>query len=147
MLKSIIFMAISVDIDKLNQELLNVVEKRMALTVLSYDDVLYDKIEEQLHEAEDDFLKKYDDFLEDVLLDIHDEFCPDNEVLSPIAYVAKNYVLKENKQYDVTENQGVWVEIDELPDREAHLVILPNPLRIVLTAGNFKKIVWKANNN
>lgn len=134
-----------VDLEKLNQDLVNVIEKRVALATLSYDDVRYDQIEEQLHEAEDEFLKKYDDFLEDVLLDVHDEFCPDNEVLSPIAYIAKNYQIKNTNQYDIDENQGVWVEIDEIPDKEAHLVILPNPLRIVLTAGNFKKIVWKAN--
>ena len=131
------------DLEKLNQDLVNVIEKRVALAALSYDDIRYDEIEEQLHEAEDDFLKKYDDFLEDILLDIHDELCPDNEVLSPIAYIAKNYQVKDSNQYDITENQGVWVEIDEIPDKEAHLAILPNPLRIVLTAGNFKKTVWK----
>ncbi len=134
------------DLAQLNQDLVDLVEKRITLAALSYDDVRYDEIEEQLHEAEDAFLKKYDDYLEDVLLDIHAELCPDNEVLSPIAYVAKNYQVKEKNQYDVPENQGVWVEIDEIPDKEAHLAILPNPLRIVLTAGNFKKIVWKAEN-
>lgn len=131
------------NLEKLNQDLVNLIEKRVALAALSYDDTRYDEIEEHLHEAEDDFLKKYDDFLEDILLDIHDELCPDNEVLSPIAYIAKNYLVKDKNQYDISENQGVWVEIDEIPDKEAHLAILPNPLRIVLTAGNFKKIVWK----
>jgi hypothetical protein len=133
-----------VNLEKLNEDLVKLIEKRMALATLSYDDTRYDEIEENLHKAEDDFLKKYDDFLEDVLLDIHDEFCPDNEVLSPIAYIAKNYQIKDKNQYDVGENQGVWVEIDAIPDKEAHLVILPNPLRIVLTAGSFKKNVWKA---
>jgi hypothetical protein len=133
-----------VNLEKLNEDLVKLIEKRMALATLSYDDTRYDEIEENLHKAEDDFLKKYDDFLEDVLLDIHDEFCPDNEVLSPIAYIAKNYQIKDKNQYDVGENQGVWVEIDSIPDKEAHLVILPNPLRIVLTAGSFKKNVWKA---
>jgi len=133
-----------VNLAKLNEDLVKLIEKRMALATLSYDDTRYDEIEENLHKAEDDFLKKYDDFLEDVLLDIHDEFCPDNEVLSPIAYIAKNYQIKDKNQYDVSENQGVWVEIDAIPDKEAHLTILPNPLRIVLTAGSFKKNVWKA---
>lgn len=136
----------SIDLAKLNQDLVDLVEKRITLAALSYDDIRYDEIEEQLHEIEDAFLKKYDDFLEDILLDIHDELCPDNEVLSPIAYIAKKYKVKEKNQYDVFENQGVWVEIDEIPDREAHLVMLPNPLRIVLTAGGFRKIVWKADN-
>jgi hypothetical protein len=133
-----------VNLEKLNEDLVKLIEKRMTLATLSYDDTRYDEIEENLHKAEDDFLKKYDYFLEDVLLDIHDEFCPDNEVLSPIAYIAKNYQIKDKNQYDVGENQGVWVEIDAIPDKEAHLVILPNPLRIVLTAGSFKKNVWKA---
>ncbi|MCU0438606.1 MAG: hypothetical protein MUC49_11915 [Raineya sp.] len=133
-----------INLQKLNQDLVEIVEKRIQLADLKYDDSRYDEIEEQLHSLEDDFLKKYDDYLEDILLDIHDEYCPETEVLSPIAYLAKNYIHKDHKSYDTHEDQGVWVEIEEIPEKEAHLVLLPNPLRIVLTSGSFRKPVWKA---
>jgi len=133
-----------INLQQLNLDLVELVEKRIQLAELKYDDNQYDEIEEELHNLEDDFLKKYDDYLEDVFLDIHDEFCPETEVLSPIAYLAKNYVRKENKTYDTLEDQGVWVEIEEMPEKEAHLVLLPNPLRIVLSSGSFRKPIWKA---
>jgi|JI8StandDraft_2_1071088.scaffolds.fasta_scaffold00866_5 hypothetical protein len=133
-----------VNLQKLNQDLVEIVEKRIQLADLKYDDSRYDEIEEQLHVLEDDFLKKYDDYLEDILLDIHDEYCPETEVLSPIAYLAKNYLRKDDKSYDTSEDQGVWVEIEEIPEKEAHLVLLPSPLRIVLASGSFRKSVWKA---
>jgi hypothetical protein len=133
-----------IDLQKLNTDLVEIVEKRIQLAELRYDDSQYDELEEQLHDLEDNFLKKYDDYLEDLLLDIHDEFCPETEVLSPIAYLAKNYVRKDSNSYDVLGDQGVWVEIEEIPEKEAHLVLLPNPLRVVLSTGNFKKVVWKS---
>jgi hypothetical protein len=132
------------NLQKLNTDLVEIVEKRIQLAELRYDDSQYDELEEQLHDLEDNFLKKYDDYLEDLLLDIHDEFCPETEVLSPIAYLAKNYVRKDSNNYDVLGDQGVWVEIEEIPEKEAHLVLLPNPLRVVLSTGNFKKVVWKS---
>jgi hypothetical protein len=132
------------NLQKLNTDLVEIVEKRIQLAELRYDDSQYDELEEQLHDLEDNFLKKYDDYLEDLLLDIHDEFCPETEVLSPIAYLAKNYVRKDSNSYDVLGDQGVWVEIEEIPEKEAHLVLLPNPLRVVLSTGNFKKVVWKS---
>jgi hypothetical protein len=132
------------NLQKLNTDLVEIVEKRIQLAELRYDDSQYDELEEQLHDLEDNFLKKYDDYLEDLLLDIHDEFCPETEVLSPIAYLAKNYIRKDSNSYDVLGDQGVWVEIEEIPEKEAHLVLLPNPLRVVLSTGNFKKVVWKS---
>ncbi|PKQ70360.1 hypothetical protein [Raineya orbicola] len=128
---------------QLNQDLAELVAKRIELSQISYDDTRYDNIEEAVHRLEDTFLAKYDDFLEDVFLDIHDEYCPETEVLSPLAYIARKYV-KTHKGFDVAENQGVWVEIEEAPEKEAHLVLLPNPLRVELNIGNYKKIVWQA---
>lgn len=131
------------DLTQLNQDLAQLVSKRIELSQISYDDARYDSIEEAVHQLEDTFLSKYDDFLEDVLLDIHDEYCPETEVLSPLAYIARKYV-KTQKSFEIAENQGVWVEIDQAPEKEAHLVLLPNPLRVELTIGNYKKIVWQA---
>ena len=37
----------------------------------------------------------YGDYIEEALRDVHDEFCPDSEVLLPIAYLANEYIKKE----------------------------------------------------
>jgi len=134
------------NLTQLNQDLAQLVAKRIELSQISYDDTRYDSIEEAVHQLEDSFLSKYDDFLEYIFLDIHDEYCPETEVLSPLAYIARKYV-KTYKNFEIAENQGVWVEIDEAPEKEAHLVLLPNPLRVELHIGNYKKIVWQAETN
>lgn len=134
-----------VDLTQLNQDLANLVAKRIELSQISYDDSRYDNLEEEVHALEDKFLAQYDDFLEDVLLDIHDEYCPETEVLSPLAYVARQYVAVGDR-YEIADNQGVWVEIDEVPGKEAYLVLLPNPLRVELVIGKFRKVVWQTEN-
>jgi hypothetical protein len=147
MVVSNIFIFIFMDIKQLNNDLQAIVEARIALNALNYNDEQYDEVEEHLHDLEDDFLELYSDYLEDILFDIHEQYCPDNEVLLPLSYIAKVYLplpeKNNTKQYDVAEDQGVWIEIEELPEGEAHLAFIPNPLRVVLTGhNNFKKVVW-----
>jgi hypothetical protein len=46
----------------------------------------------------------------------------------------------------VSFKEGVWVDADGFPGKEARLVILPNPARIVLmVAPDVRKEVWRAN--
>ena len=134
------------NIKDVNKALVTIVELRMRLDALTYDSTDYDTLEENLHELEDAFLEKYGDYLEDALIDVHDEYCPDTDVLLPIAYLAKKYV-KKDANFDVLDDgQGVWVELeDEFEHLEGHIVIIPSPLRIVLfTSKNEKKIVWRS---
>lgn len=134
------------NIKDVNKALVIIVELRMRLDALTYDSPDYDNLEEELHELEDDFLEKYGDYLEDALIDVHDEYCPDTDVLLPIAYLAKKYVKKETNFDVLDDGQGVWVELeDEFEHLEGHIVIIPSPLRIVLfTSKNEKKIVWRS---
>ncbi len=137
------------NLKSIDQALVKIAEKRIELSTLNYDDERYDEVEEELHDLEDDFIEEYGDFLEDALMDVHDEFCPDTEVLSPIAYLAKKYVKKEENgkvTYDVDDHQGVWVEVEQFANtEEAHLVIIPAPTRIVLVKSNKdKQVVWRA---
>ena len=134
------------NIKDVNKALIIIVELRMRLDALTYDSPDYDNLEEELHELEDDFLEKYGDYLEDALIDVHDEYCPDTDVLLPIAYLAKKYIKKENNFDVLDDGQGVWVELeDEFEHLEGHIVIIPSPLRIVLfTSKNEKKIVWRS---
>lgn len=62
------------DIKKLDHALALLVEKNHELNALDYNDKNYDRVEEELHDMEDDFLDEYGDFLEEVLRDVHDEY-------------------------------------------------------------------------
>ena len=117
------------DIKALDKALLEIVKKREELSKIDYNNPRYDDLEEQLHDLEDDFQDEYGDYLEKALQNIHDEFCPDNDVLMPIAYLG----------------QGVIVEVDKLPGKDTRLVLAPSPVRIMLTVGKDKQqVVWEA---
>ena len=133
-----------IDIKKLDSDLTTLVKKKIALSKLNYADKDYDAIEEELHDLEDDFIENYGEYLEDALAEVHDEFCPDNDVLLPIAYLADEYIVKDDT-IDVAPGQGVLVEADDFASAKVTLALAPNPTRIVLQAGaDHKEIVWQA---
>ena len=102
-------------------------EKRSELALLDYSSPKYDEIEEQLHDLEDDFQEEYGMYLEKILQGVHDKLCPDNDVLLPIAYMG----------------DGVPVELDKSPVKEARLILQSNPLRVLLQTGKDKReVVW-----
>ena len=108
----------------------------------TYDNADYDVIEDEVHDLEDSFMDKYGDFLTDILGDVHEEYCPEDEVLSPIAYIANKYIEKENNEFSVSINDGVLVEVEKFNADEGRLVLIPNPLRVVLNLEKQKVIVW-----
>lgn len=135
------------DIEALDQVLIKIVEKKNILSQLNYNDKNYDEVEEELHDLEDDFVEQYGEYLEDVLADVHDELCPDNDVLLPIAYLANKYVKKEDNgklTYHAADG-GVLVDVDEYPDKLTRLVLVPKPTRLMLQIGNsLEEQVWIA---
>jgi len=136
------------DTEKLNLDLVNLVLKKNELYRLDYNNPEYDTVEEELHSMEDEFVKDYGKYLEDVLKIVHDEFCPDNEVLLPIAYLANQYKInnkdKGNIEFDVNLNEGVIVDIDNYSDKLTRLVLIPNPTRILLQVdSSHHEEVWK----
>lgn len=117
------------DIQALDNALQAIERKRDELSKLNYNNPQYDDIEEQLHDMEDDFQDKYGDYVEEALQDIHEELCPDTDVLMPIAYLGK----------------GVFVEAEKFPGKDTKLVLVSNPPRIILQVGRDKQeIVWTA---
>ncbi|PWJ41998.1 hypothetical protein [Sediminitomix flava] len=134
----------------IDKAILEIIEKRSELNKIDYNDERYDDVEDELHELEDDFIDEHGEVMEEILGDVHDELCPDSDVLSPISYIADSYIKTgENEngpELDVTYNQGVYVEIDDYLHKETKLVIIPNPLRILLNIDrNTREIIW--NNN
>src|SRR5690606_28447709 len=102
--------------------------KREELGKLDYNNPKYDDVEEQLHDLEDDFQENYGDQLEGVLRKVHDDVCPDNDVLLPIAYL-----------------KGVPVETDKFAGKDTKLLLVTNPIRIILSIGKDKQeVVWTA---
>ena len=125
------------------------VSRRNLLASIDYNDEAYDRIEEDLHDFEDEFLEKYDEYLEDAFQSVHDEHCPDTDVLLPIAYIAKKYIEKTEKKgnmsYGVGPNEGVIVEADKHELNDVRLILVPSPTRIVLTIDNARpEVVWEA---
>ena len=136
--------------ESLDRALIALAEKRIELSQLNYNDESYDELEEELHDMEDTFVDTYGKELEHVLEEIHEKYCPESDVLLPTAYLAKRYI-RRNEQvngrpvYDVAPKEGVWVELDANPGKEAHLVLVPSPARILLTVGTKEqKEVWRA---
>jgi len=134
------------DIKALDEALTNIAEKKNLLTTLQYSDSRYDEVEDELHDLEDNLMENFGDLLEDVLYEVHDEYCPDNEVLVPTAYLAKEYIvsgMNGHRMFDVKHSEGVPVEADDFPG-ETRLVLVPSPIRILLMNGrSTKEVVWK----
>ncbi len=133
----------------LNAELVEIVEKKVLLSSMTYDNKNYDQVEEELHDLEDDFIEEHGELLEDIISDAHEKVKSDNDVLLPIAYLGQRYA-KKGKNTDGTDRfeaefgEGVLIETELYPNKETRLVIVPNPTRIELLVGKEKKqIIWE----
>ena len=132
------------NIDKLNQDIIDILENKIALTKIDYSSPEYDDLEESLHDKEDALMQNFGSYLEEALHEVHDEFCPDTDVLLPIAYLPRA-VNKAGDEYKVTIEDGVYVEVDDYASEETKLVLLPNPVRIELMVDkDQREVVWKA---
>ena len=118
------------NVKELDAELQEIEKTKAELSKLDYNDPKYDDLEEQLHDLEDDLQDKHGAYLEEVLQTVHDDLCPDNDVLMPIAYLG---------------GKGVPVETDKFPGKDTRLILVPNPPRIILMIGKEKQdVVWTA---
>lgn len=141
------------DLKALDDFLLKLVVVKTKLSKLDYNDPEYDTWEDRLHDLEDEFVDEYGEILEDILSDVHEKYCPDDEVLLPTAYLAQHYLITEevrNNQpvIDVRYSDGLMVSNDEYINYDCRLVMLPNPFRILFTVKNkLKKIAWEATTN
>jgi len=117
------------DVKALDQAIQEILKKRTELEKLDYNNPKYDDVEEELHDLEDEFQDEYGDQIEEVLQKVHDELCPDTDVLLPIAYIGK----------------GVPVEVDKYAGKDTKLTISPAPTRIILLVGKDKQeVMWTA---
>ncbi|MDL5051571.1 hypothetical protein QQ054_36815 [Oscillatoria amoena NRMC-F 0135] len=115
------------DIKELDNALQKIVNMRAELKKIDYNNPQYDDLEEKLHDLEDDFQDAYGAFLEGILQKVHDEHCPDSDVLMPIAYLGA----------------GVPVELEKLPGKDVRLSLEVNPPRIFLKLKDKQQLVWE----
>ncbi|WP_260625853.1 hypothetical protein [Hymenobacter sediminicola] len=127
------------NLEELNRALVTLIEKKQILHDMSYDDTRYDDVEEELHDLEDDFNEEYGSFLEAALDKVHTELNSDTDVLLPTAY------LPSSTGGAPSPKEGVWVDSEKYPGKEARITLIPNPTRIMLTVGKaVQQELWKA---
>ena len=133
------------DIKALDKALQEIVQRRIELAKIDYNNPKYDDLEEQLHDLEDSLQDNYGEYLEGALQEVHDKYSPDTDVLYPIAYLAKTYTVNDKNEYSVADTEGVFTEIEGQPSKNTKLVLIPNPPRIVLNGGKEKQqVLWTA---
>jgi hypothetical protein len=133
------------DLKELDKALQEIVKRRMELQKIDYSNPQYDDLEEELHDLEDGFQAKFGNYMEEALQQVHDVYCPDTDVLYPIAYIAKTYQINNKNEYTVSTSEGVFVEVDKYPGKDTKLVLVPNPTRVFLNIGKDKQeLVWTA---
>jgi len=126
------------NLSELNSALVKLVNKKHELAQLAYNDTRYDDVEEELHDLEDSFNEQYGDYLEEVLEGVHRKLRSDTDVLLPTAY------LPNALNGEIGNKEGVWIDSEEFPGKKAHLVLVPNPTRLVLAVGQERRELWKA---
>ncbi len=119
------------DLVTLNKMLTDIVRFKNKLSAMDYSNEAYDAIEDELHEIEDEFNEEFGEYLEDVLIDIHEDLATDSEILLPTAYLADKYVpAGEDKDGDalfqIPSGSGVYIENDDDKVKPT-IVIVTNP--------------------
>lgn len=91
------------------------------------------------------FAEKYSYSMEDVMFEIYDELCPDDEIKPITAYIADHYT-KNATGFDAPLDEGVVVHLDDFSFKEGRLLLLPDPARIVLQNPEkfHREILWEA---
>ena len=127
------------NLEELNSALVTLIEKKQVLHDMKYDDARYDDVEEELHDLEDDFNDEYGAYLEAALDKVHTDLNSDTDVLLPTAYLPSSTGGKPSPK------EGVWVDSEKYPGKEARITLVPNPTRIMLTVGKaVQQELWKA---
>ena len=121
----------------LNRALVALINKKAELHTLTYDDARYDDVEEALHDLEDDFNDEYGEYLEEAIDQAHGSLKSDTDVLLPTAYLPASSTAAPGPK------EGVWIDSEKYPGKEARLTLVPNPVRLLITVGKTQEEVWK----
>jgi len=132
--------------DEMNKAMVEIAEVRNALAKASTG-ADKNKFADQLEVLELDFIAEYGSVLNEVIMDVYDEYSPDTEAM-PLNYYFANYYRHAGKNefgvsYEVGSDEGLYLEIDDFPNKDTRIVFVPNPLRLVLNIDeNDRRMVW-----
>ncbi len=131
--------------ESFNQDLHDLVEIKTFETKLSQEPEHHSLALKVLDKKVDHFNEKYDFSMQNIMFEIYDELCPDDEIKPIKEYLASHYVLSSGK-FDAPLDEGVVVNLDDFSFKKGRLVLLPDPARIVLQnpETNHREIVWQA---
>ena len=124
---------------KLNSFLIKIADIKNTLNNLEYSHTSYDYLETELHTIEDEMLQEFEPLLKEALHLIHDKFCKEEDILSPLAYIAPNYIKRLDETYFPEHDSGVKISLSQYPNTETKLVLVPGPARFVLLIGQTKQ--------
>ena len=129
----------------LNEDLRDLVEIKNRVSQLTKKSNEYDSIRRLFAKMSEYFNLKYGVTMEQIMFEIYDEFCPDDEIKPIDAYLASRYE-KSTEGYDAAQDEGVVVHLDDFTFNEGRLILLPCPARIVLQDPNtsHKEVLWQA---
>ena len=133
----------------LDKAILSLIKQKIALANMGYDHPDYDEVEENLHEKEDDFTDIFGEYLEKALQQCHDLYCNKSDVLNAIAYIPKEYKETEDEELGVSvievgDDDGILIDLNDFPNLEARMLILPSPTRIVIFSSAGEQEIWWA---
>ncbi|RED95624.1 hypothetical protein [Marinoscillum furvescens] len=132
----------------LDQAFIEIAEKKSELAQLEMQDPKHAALQREIEKLESEFQYAYGSYIEEALFNVHDEYCPDNEVLRPVSYLATSYrKTRDNElEFDVDPQEGIPVDADDFPGIKARLVLVPGPTRLILQGQQepFRETVWVA---
>lgn len=126
---------------RLNSDLIDLIELRNELHEMAFNDPRYDELEDELHDFEDTFNRRYQVLIEPILIRIHKKLTPEIPHLIPTAYVGTHYdYLSETDTYETDGSSGVVLENGK--GHNFRLIFIPNPTRLLLASKNDIQVVW-----
>ncbi len=140
------------EIANLDRDLNQIAELRSSINDPK-NEASHQDLKQTLSSLEKKFLDTYGHYLEEAIKDVHDEVCPDDQVAPLTSYLAGSYIDTGNRRggmkvFEVENNEGVGVGVDDYPGKDTKLVILPNPCRIMLIVGDTEREeLWRARSN
>lgn len=136
------------NVKEANNLLISIIEKKQSILGLTYENPEYDKVEDALHDLEDEFIDSYGEELEKIFQSIYDTLDSEDEVFLPTAYIATSYIILKNGNavtYDVSLSQGFRVETPKYAGQIVTIVLLPNPMRILIQIDKkTREVLWQA---
>jgi len=129
---------------RLNSDLIDLIELRNELHQMAFNDPQYDDLEDELHDFEDTFNRRYQGYIEPILVRIHKNIAPEIPYLIPTAYVGTHYeYIPENDTYETDGSSGVALENEK--GQKYRLIFVPNPTRLLLTSSKDIQVMWNEN--